>query len=201
MALGGAYGGDYALAYTGDDGLLTCAAYQTVYIGADGDAGLGPKLDAVLGYGRYYGGLYNLWIDAHLYRVEHVAAGKVDGARTLEIERYAGALRGDQCVDYPVHVAACKVVGLKLVEGEAHACLGGFYGGVDYAGRDHLSYAHGHQLTHAYLQPGGGCGYPQPNGYKAEEYGKEYYYKNKYKNGGDEFHRFSPLFSSLFLLR
>ena len=112
VALGGAYGGNYALAYTGDDGLLTCAAYQTVYICPDGDAGLGPKLYAVLGYGRYYRGLYDLGVYAHLHGVEHVAAGEVYGAGALEIKRYAGALRGYEGVDYPVHVAACKVVGL-----------------------------------------------------------------------------------------
>lgn len=53
-----------------------------------------------------------LGVYAHLHGVEHVAAGKVDGAGALEIKRYAGALRGYEGVYHPVHVAARKVVGL-----------------------------------------------------------------------------------------
>ena len=49
VVVGGADGGDDALADAGDDGLLGGAADELREVGADGDAGLDAELDAVLG--------------------------------------------------------------------------------------------------------------------------------------------------------
>ena len=69
MAGGRAYGGNYTFAYTGDYGFLSRAADKPVYIGAHGNARLCTQLYAVLSYGGYYGGFYNLGVNAHLHGV------------------------------------------------------------------------------------------------------------------------------------
>ena len=111
---------DDALANPGDDRLLGRPADQLLQIGADGDPGPDLELDAVPGDGRErrlaagaVGTVDDLRVHARLHRIEHVAAGKVDGTGAVEVEVEVGAMGRDQGADHAGHVSAGEVMGLE----------------------------------------------------------------------------------------
>ena len=93
---------------------------RLVDVRADGDAGLGLELDAVLGDGvdgglpgGGVGAVDDLGIDGGLDGVEDVAAGQVDGGGRLARQLDVGAVGGDQRDDHVAHAAAGQVVALQ----------------------------------------------------------------------------------------
>ena len=169
MGLGGAHGGDDALAHPGDDGLLARAAYQAVDIGPHRDLGLGFQLDAVDGHGRDHRRFDDLGVDAHLHRLQHVAAGQVDGGGPFEGERDIGAFGGDQSVDHPIHVAAGQIVGLQLGHGRIQTGLFRLDQGIDDLGGGDPAQSHADEVEDAHLGPGGQGGDPQSHRDEAQQ--------------------------------
>ena len=84
----------------------------------------GVELDAVLGHGVDRRGVVDdLGLHRHLHRLEHVAAGQVDGRGALEGQRDVGLVGRDQGVDHPHDVAAGQVVRLQVVDGDVEPGL------------------------------------------------------------------------------
>ena len=169
MRLGGADGGDDALADARDDGFFARAADQAFDVGADGYAGLRPQLDAVLGDGGDHRRLDNLGVDAHLDGLQHVAARQVNGARLLKLQRDIRALRGNQGVDDAVHVAAGQVMGLHFVQRHVQARLGGLNERVDQPSGHNPANPHANQRGNAHLHARRPGGNPEPYRDEAEK--------------------------------
>ena len=118
------------------------------------------QFDAVPGDGRegrfaagaVSGQSITFGIDARLHRVEHVAAGQVDGAGPVEVEVEVGPLGGDQRPDHPRHVTAGEVVGLELAGVDvSEARLGGHDLGLDDRAGVDLAQAHAQQFEEGHL--------------------------------------------------
>ena len=169
MGLAGTDGGDDTLAHAGDDGFFPGAAYQTLDVGAHGDAGLGPQLDAVLGDGGDHGGLDDLGGNAHLHGLQHVAARQINGGSLFKGHFDIGALGGDERVDDAIHVAAGQIVGLQLGKGHVQTGLAGLDEGIDQQLGLDAAQAHTGQRTDAHVYPGGQRGDPQAHGHKTQE--------------------------------
>ena len=104
-------------------------------------------LDAVPGHAADLRRGDDLRVHAHLHRLEHVAAGEVDGGGAVEVQGDAGLVGRDQRVDDVLDVAAGEVVGLESldrdVEPGLHRRDAGQHDGV----RRHLAQPHAHQVT------------------------------------------------------
>ena len=123
VGFGRADGADDPLADAGEDRLLARAAHQPVDVGAHRHPREGQELDAVLGHRRHLGGRDHLGIDAHLHRLEDIAAGQVDRRRLLVGERDSRLVGGDEGVDHPLHVAPGEEVTLQVVGAELNPRL------------------------------------------------------------------------------
>ena len=147
------YGRDDALTDTGDDGGLGRTAHQAFQVGAHGDARLDLQLDAVAGH-AVDGGLAafatghinDLGIDRGLHRIQHIAAGQINGAGGIERQRNGG-LRG---IDHRPHhaddVTLGHVMGLKFIGGDFDAGLFGGDARRDDDARIHLAKTHHEEL-------------------------------------------------------
>ena len=64
-----------------------------------------------------------LRIDRGLQRLDHVAAGQVDGRGALPVQRNLRALRGDHRERHLLDVAAGEIVRLHLIDGQVSPAL------------------------------------------------------------------------------
>ena len=188
VALGGADGGDDALADAGDDGLLAGAAHQAVDVGPHGHPRLGPQLDAVLGDGSNDRGLDHLGIDGHLHGLQHIAAGQVNGLGLFKGQLDLGALGRDQRVHHPVHVAAGQVQRLQLVHRNVDAGLAG----LDHRRHDapgvHAAELHAYKVEDADVYAAHQRREPQAQREQREQCDHQENDDDRYRNGNDVAH-------------
>src|SRR5699024_3883910 len=109
----------------------------------------------------------------HLNGFQHVPARQVDGGGPFKFQVDVGPLGGDQGVDHPVHVAACQVMGLQLVDGQIDAGFGGLNQGHNDLGGDYPPQAHTNQGADAYVDVGRHGRDPQRHRDKAEKQGQQ----------------------------
>jgi len=141
---------DNALAHAGDDRLLSGAADETGDVRAHGHARLGQDLNAVLrdgcdlglALGRV-GAVDDLGRNAGAHGFEQVTTREVDSRCRAEVEVQAGAVRRDQRVDNPHHLATGEVVRFEVARLDAfEARLHEHDLRVHHHGRIHLPQAH-----------------------------------------------------------
>ena len=94
-------------------------------------------------------------MDAGLHRVEHVAAGQIDGRRPIKIQIDVGPLSGNNRLNDIHDVATCQKVGFQplggnaIARGDVQTGLGSHDLGIDDDRRSHLSEVHADQAGHA----------------------------------------------------
>src|SRR6185437_14710880 len=121
VALGRTDRGYDAFADAGDDRFFRGPAYQLLQVGAHRDPRADFELDSVFGHraerrafglGRI-GTIDDFGVDAGLHGPQNVAARQVDGGGPIEFQIDVGAVRGDDRLDDPRHVAAGQIVGFQ----------------------------------------------------------------------------------------
>ena len=148
---------------------LAGAANQALNIGAYGDAGLGAEFDTVLRDGGDHRRFNDFGGNAHLYSLENITAGKVDGAGFFKSHFDIGALRGDQSIDDTIHITAGQVVRFQLGDRQVQAGFIGFDQGVNQALGLDAADPHTDQRTDGYVHAAGQGGNPQAHGHKVQE--------------------------------
>ena len=119
-------GGDDAFSDSGNDGFLSGTTDEAFEVGADGDAGADVDRDSVFGHGGDFGnsgvgvGAFDdLGVDGGADRFEDrfagVFGGEVDGAGTIEWERDACLVSGDEGENDVGDITAGEVVGFEVV--------------------------------------------------------------------------------------
>ena len=88
-------------AYTGKDRIFSGTTHQLTDIGTYGYTGFGNQLDTVFCHGCHGRGINYFWVNGHLYGLEYIASGKVDGGCHLERQLDIGFRGGYQCVYHP----------------------------------------------------------------------------------------------------
>ena len=105
-----------AFADTCNDRRFPCTANEAVNVRTYRDTRLDLQLDAVRRHGRDNRRLDDLRIDTHLHCVEHIAPREVNCRCALEWEGDLRAMRRDQRIHHLVHITACEIVRLELVD-------------------------------------------------------------------------------------